>query len=1281
MRIQVIWLTAVFLIGFMVFSPSHAQEVQNILKNGGFENGPAGPLNTWEPETWNVYGNATPEVVTELVGAAVPEGPVEGDYCLHVVVPTAGGNFWDAGLQHIGHVFQAGKKYTLSAFFKSKSGTLQINFKPELGQDPWTGYGEQMMTITEEWAEYSTTTPVFTADVNPATITFHIAMTAGEFWVDAVRWYEGDYVPPVFRPRVTAAKPSPDDGAVDVPQDAVLSWEPGAFADTHNVYFGTVFDDVNNADTTNPLGVLASQGQTATTYDPEGLLEFGQTYYWRVDEVNAPPDSTVFKGDVWSFTAEPFAYPIAGTSITATASSQFSPDTGPENTIDGSGLDASDLHSTQEADAWISNIAGPQPTWIQYEFDQAYKLHELWVWNSNQAIEPVVGMGVKDVTIEYSSDGANWTTLATVEFARAPGTPGYAHNTTVDLSGVIAKYVRLTANSNWGGILTQYGLSEVRFFYVPVQAREPQPAVGQTDVALDAVLDWRAGREAASHEVYFSTDRQAVIDGTALVATVSESSYQPPLEYGQIYYWKVNEVNEAASPSSWEGEVWNFSTVEYSVVDDFEDYNDYEPDRIFDTWIDGWGVAANGSQVGYNVPPFAEQTIVHGGNQSMPLHYDNTAGVRYSEAERTFDTPQDWTRGGANSLNLWFRGNPVAFQESPAGTFTMSADGADIWGTADEFRYAYKQLNGDGQIIAKVVSIGGPGTNEWRKAGVMIRESLDGGSRHAFMAITPTVSHGIAFQNRPTANASSFSAHHDVGFTTPGWVKLVRQGAQFTGYYSEDGVNWTQVPPGTGGDASPNPQTINMSPSAYIGLALTSHQSGVSCVAEFSDVTITGAVTGDWQVADIGVDQPANTAAPMYVALEDSSGKSAEVRHPDPAATTISTWTQWSIDLADFTGVNPQSIKKMTIGVGDKAAPQPDSTGILYIDDILVGRPLPVPEEVVDLLVNGGFEDGVVEPWGVWGDVTVEVIGELAGAAVPEAPIEGSSCLHVTVNTPGANFWDSGLNQGGLVFEAGKKYTLSAWLKSKQGTMDINFKPELQQAPWTGYGEQVITMTEEWAEYSITTPVFTTDVSPGSITFHIGFAAGEFWIDGVRFYEGDYVPPEGITVPGEVVNILANGGFEDGVVEPWGVWGDVTVEVIGELAGAAVPEAPIEGSSCLHVTVNTPGANFWDSGLNQGGLVFEAGKKYTLSAWLKSKQGTMDINFKPELQQAPWTGYGEQVITMTEEWAEYSITTPVFTTDVSPGSITFHIGFAAGEFWIDGVRFYEGDYVPPGFGK
>ncbi|MBA7628096.1 hypothetical protein ES703_35566 [subsurface metagenome] len=494
-------------------------------------------------------------------------------------------------------------------------------------------------------------------------------------------------------PSEEAFDPSPADKATDVPRDAVLSWTPGEYAPAvngHTVYLSESFNNVNDG--------IGGVTQDANSYTPAQLLDYGTTYYWRVDEVDGPPDFTVHPGDVWQFITELFSYPIEN--ITATASSQFSADTGPEKTIDGSGLDENDLHSTEEADIWLSNMAGPQPSWIQYEFDRVYKLHQMWVWNFNQLIEPVVGFGFKEVTIEYSTNGTDWAVLADVpEFAQAPGAPGYAHNTTVDLGAVTAKYVKITANSNWGGVLPQYGLSEVRFFYVPVVAREPDPASGATDIDLDVTLSWRAGREATSHDLYLSTDEQAVIDGTAPVATVAETSYGPlSLDLSTTYYWKINEVNMAETPTTLEGDLWNFTTRQFLVVDDFESYNDLdttdpESNRIFNTWLDGYEVPTNGSLVGYDVPPFAEQSIVHSGKQSMPLSYNNTGGAAYSEAERTFAVGQNWTQAGAATLVLYFHGT-----EGNTGQLYVKVNGSKVVydGDASDIAKAeWKQWNID----------------------------------------------------------------------------------------------------------------------------------------------------------------------------------------------------------------------------------------------------------------------------------------------------------------------------------------------------------------------------------------------------------------------------------------------------------------------------------------------------------------------------------------------------------------------------------------------------------
>ena len=461
--------------------------------------------------------------------------------------------------------------------------------------------------------------------------------------------------------KVRAFSPKPKDKVEDVIRDVILSWKPGEFADKHNVYLGTVLDDVNNADAGSSL--LVGPAQDANSYNP-GRLEFDQTYYWRIDEVNAPPDLTVYKGDTWSFTVESYAIPLEGENITATASSHAE-NQEPEKTIDGSGLDENDLHSVNTDDMWLTSAGDPGPAWIQYEFDKPYKLHEMLVWNYN-GDSILSGLGSKDVTIEYSTDGTNLIQLDdTFEFAQAPGMNGYASDITVNFDGILVKLVKINIINNRFPGFSMYGLSEVRFMVIPVFARKPNPESETTDFDVASSLTWRAGREAAEHKVYISTDRQAVIDGTVAEITVNQTSYSPALDLSSTYYWRIDEVNNAETPSIWQGDIWSFSTQEYLAVDDFESYNDIPTGQegsnlVYDTWMDGLtNSSKGGSQIGYFEGSSLETGIVHGGNQSVPLFYDNTSSGLSEVTANTSDLPigGNWSTGSPQTLVLWIHGD------------------------------------------------------------------------------------------------------------------------------------------------------------------------------------------------------------------------------------------------------------------------------------------------------------------------------------------------------------------------------------------------------------------------------------------------------------------------------------------------------------------------------------------------------------------------------------------------------------------------------------------------
>jgi hypothetical protein len=241
------------------------------------------------------------------------------------------------------------------------------------------------------------------------------------------------------------------------------------------------------------------------------------------------------------------------------------------------------------------------------------------------------------------------------------------------------------------------------------------------------------------HHLYLGDSLEAVTQGVAGAdkGVLTEATFAlTGLESLTTYYWRVDETVAGGTVKT--GPVWSFATT--LPVEDFESYTDDEGSRIYEAWVDGW-TNSTGSTVGYSNAPFAEQKVVHGGKQSMPLDYNNVTTPFYSEAEREFAPTQDWTAGGADTLILYVRG----------------------------------------------------------RAG--------------------------------------------------------------------------------------------------------------------------------------------NSQAPLYVRLEDASKNAATIVHPDAAIATVAKWTQWRIPLSGFAGVNLAKVKKLSLGVGDKANPKADGAGLIYVDDISLAKP------------------------------------------------------------------------------------------------------------------------------------------------------------------------------------------------------------------------------------------------------------------------------------------------------------------------------------------------------
>jgi hypothetical protein len=273
------------------------------------------------------------------------------------------------------------------------------------------------------------------------------------------------------------------------------------------------------------------------------------------------------------------------------------------------------------------------------------------------------------------------------------------------------------------------------------------------------------------------------------------------------------------------------------------------------------------------------------------------------------------------------------FTESPAGTYTITATGADIWNQADQFHFAFKTLGGIGTIEAKVLSV--DNTDPWAKAGVMIRETLKPGSKFAAVYITP--GNGCRFQARTgtdiaATSDTSVATAEQIAIKAPYWIKLERDVAgNFRGYYSSNGSTW---------QAMVWRQGITMTSDVYVGLVVTSHNNAAACQGKFSNVKFTGAVGAQWAHQDIGI--LSNAAEPLYVAVSNSAGQPAVVVHDNAGAAVIDAWTQWVIPMQVFAdkGINLKNVDRLAIGLGTRGnMTTPGGSGKIYIDDIQLHRP------------------------------------------------------------------------------------------------------------------------------------------------------------------------------------------------------------------------------------------------------------------------------------------------------------------------------------------------------
>jgi hypothetical protein len=557
-------------------------------------------------------------------------------------------------------------------------------------------------------------------------------------------------------PAPLAAGPDPADGVTLEQNWSNLGWQPGTWAVSHDLYFGTDYDAVEQGaegtfigNTTSTFQVVGFPGFPA----PEGLQP-GTTYYWRVDEVNPDNPDSPWKGVVWSFTLPPrTAYkPIppntmkfVDTDVDLSWTAKWNAalfsvylGTDPAEVADATGaapsgkmtfdpgpleldstyywrVDSFDGVTWSTGDVWsftttrpggglvgeYANYGGGVPDPPESPF-QNVKLTRIdpginFQWGSGSPEPDVIDtdnfavrwMGELEVplsgryTFKTTTDDGVLLYVNGVEMAKSWRTQAAVEQgSTIELvAGEFASIKMLyfattgnaQANLSWGHDSFPLDIIPAAALSPPLRAGLTKPVNQAVNVTQSPDLLWTAGDHAVDHDVYFGMDAAAVAGANTGTPDIYQgrqttTSFSPAkLDWDKTYYWRIDEVNNLNPDSPWKGSVWSFTTADFLIVDDFEDYDAYE-NQIWFAWHDGLGYGTpgtepysggngTGSAVGVDTTPsYTEETIVHGGSQSMPFFYDNSI-LRYSEAQKTLSYPRDWTENGVSTLTIWFRGD------------------------------------------------------------------------------------------------------------------------------------------------------------------------------------------------------------------------------------------------------------------------------------------------------------------------------------------------------------------------------------------------------------------------------------------------------------------------------------------------------------------------------------------------------------------------------------------------------------------------------------------------
>jgi len=517
----------------------------------------------------------------------------------------------------------------------------------------------------------------------------------------------------------------------------------------------------------------------------------------------------------------------------------------------------------------------PDRLWDAYNVDKMYNAGVQVRLDDHQGINHAKGILLYSQGLSVFGS-SNWT---------SPSSDSQREHNMFTTQAWIFTWLQQLFTRKW---TNGHGTPETKAF-VPLPPDVPvynAPASNATGVPTSGVsLSWYAGLWAHNYDIYFGTTSTPplLVSNIKLGPSQYSTDYRtyalPALQPGTTYYWKI--VSKTMAFVAAAGPVWSFHTAGTSpnnlppsvaITSPANNASFTAPATI--------GIAATASDSDGTVArvDFYQGSTLLGSDSTAPYTFSwpNVPAGTYAltavatdngNASTTSTTVTVTVNGAASTLpSGWTDADVGATGATGAasfasGTFTVTGAGADVWGTADAFHYAWRSLSGDGTIVARVATI--QNVNAWTKAGVMMRGSTSASSAQAFMLVASSSAKGAPFQRRTADAAASVSTSGPL-VTAPYWVKLVRAGSVITGYASPDGTTWTQV--GT--------DSFAMGSTILVGLAVSSHVAGTNATATFDNVSVT---VSNPVPPTVSLTSPSNGAtftAPATVALSATAGDS-----------------------------------------------------------------------------------------------------------------------------------------------------------------------------------------------------------------------------------------------------------------------------------------------------------------------------------------------------------------------------------------------------------------------